>query len=97
MAALAGTGAKRAGARSVVSVEAQYLRPARLDDVLAISCEPVRDGGATVAFGQRIWRDGSNGEQLLQARVRIACLDTRSLKPRRLPEVILRELLASGA
>ena len=54
--------------------------------------------GATVAFGQRIWREGSNREQqLLQARVRVACLDARSLKPRRLPEVILRELPASGA
>ena len=83
---------------SVVAVEAQYQRPARLDDVLSISCEPARDGGATVAFAQRIWRDGGNREQqLLQARVRVACLDARSLKPRRLPEVILRELPVSGA
>jgi acyl-CoA thioester hydrolase len=82
---------------SVVAVEAQYQRPARLDDVLWISCEPVRDGGATVVFGQHIWRDGGNREQLLQARVRVACLDARSLKPRRLPEVILRELPVSGA
>jgi acyl-CoA thioester hydrolase len=83
---------------SVVALEAQYQRPARLDDVLSISCEPARDGGATVAFAQRIWRDGSNREQqLLQARVRVACLDARSLKPRRLPEVILRELPVSGA
>jgi acyl-CoA thioester hydrolase len=83
---------------SVVAIEARYQLPARLDDVLSISCEPVRDGGATVAFGQRIWCDGSNREQqLLQARVRVACLDARSLKPRRLPEVILRELPVSGA
>jgi acyl-CoA thioester hydrolase len=82
---------------SVVAVEAQYQRPARLDDVLSISCEPARDGGATVAFAQRIWRESSNREQLLQARVRVACLDARSLKPRRLPEVILRELPVSGA
>jgi acyl-CoA thioester hydrolase len=83
---------------SVVAVEARYQRPARLDDVLSISCEPARDGGATVAFAQRIWRDGSNREQqLLRARVRVACLDARSLKPRRLPEVILRELPVSGA
>jgi acyl-CoA thioester hydrolase len=82
---------------SVVAVEAQYQRPARLDDVLSISCEPVRDGGASVAFVQRIWRDGTNREQLLQSTVRVACLDARSLKPRRLPAVILRELPASGA
>ena len=77
---------------SVVSVEAQYRRPARLDDVLAISCEPVRDGGASVAFGQRIWRGDPAGELLLTATVRVACLDAGSLKPRRLPQVILQEL-----
>jgi acyl-CoA thioesterase FadM len=32
------------------------------------------------------------GELLLQATVRIACLDARSLKPRRLPQVIVHEL-----
>jgi acyl-CoA thioester hydrolase len=77
---------------SVVSLEARYRRPARLDDLLAISCEPARDGGASFAFAQRIWRDHDQGELLLEASVRIACLDARSLKPRRLPEVLLREL-----
>jgi len=77
---------------SVVSLEARYRRPARLDDLLAISCEPARDGGASFAFAQRIWRDSSRQELLLEAGVRIACLDASSLKPRRLPEVLLREL-----
>lgn len=77
---------------SVVSVEAQYRRPARLDDILAISCEPVRDGGASLAFGQRLWRGDPAGELLLTASVRVACLDAGSLKPRRLPQVILQEL-----
>ena len=77
---------------SVVALEVQYRRPGRLDDLLAISCEPARDGGASFAFAQRIWRDGSPEALLLSATVRIACLDARSLKPRRLPEVLLREL-----
>ncbi len=77
---------------SVVSLEARYRRPARLDDLLAISCEPAREGGASFAFAQRIWRDQSQAELLLEAGVRIACLDARSLKPRRLPEVLWREL-----
>jgi acyl-CoA thioester hydrolase len=74
---------------SVVAVEAQYRRPARLDDVLAIGCEPRRDGGACVLFDQSIWRTAADGELLLSASVRVACLDAASLKPRRLPEVIL--------
>ena len=77
---------------SVVALEAQYLRPARLDDLLAIGCEPALNGGASLAFEQNIWRDSIAGELLLRATVRIACLDARSLKPKRLPEVIVREL-----
>jgi len=70
---------------SVVGLELQYLRPARLDDLLAISCEPGPASGARLAFRQRIWRDGEHGELLLEAAVRIACLDALRLKPRRLP------------
>ena len=77
---------------SVVALEAQYLRPARLDDLLAIGCEPALNGGASLAFEQNIWRDSIAGELLLRATVRIACLDAHSLKPKRLPEVIVREL-----
>jgi acyl-CoA thioester hydrolase len=77
---------------SVVSIEARYRRPARLDDVLAISCEPAREGGASLAFGQRIWRGDHAGELLFEATVRVACLDAASLKPRRLPPVILQGL-----
>ncbi|HEY3730441.1 MAG TPA: tol-pal system-associated acyl-CoA thioesterase [Steroidobacteraceae bacterium] len=79
---------------SVIALEAQYLRPARLDDLLVISCEPERRGGATIEFGQRIWRASAEGDLLLAASVRVACLAARSLKPRRLPQVILRELSA---
>jgi acyl-CoA thioester hydrolase len=77
---------------SVVAIEAHYRRPARLDDLLSISCEPVADGGACIRFAQRIWREPRADELLLDATVRVACLDTATLKPRRLPPVIAREL-----
>jgi acyl-CoA thioester hydrolase len=73
---------------SVVALTAQYRRPARLDDVLAISCEPALNGGASLAFAQQIWRDHRAGELLLTATVRVACLDAHNLKPKRLPQVI---------
>ena len=60
---------------SVTALELRYLRPARLDDLLAISCEPVPAAGARVGFRQRIWRGGVQGEALLEACVHIACLD----------------------
>ncbi len=79
---------------SVVAIEAHYRRPARLDDLLSISCEPAADGGACIRFLQRIWREPLADELLLSASVRVACLDAATLKPRRLPPVIARELPA---
>jgi acyl-CoA thioester hydrolase len=79
---------------SVVALEAQYRRAARLDDLLSISCEPAREGGASIVFSQRIWRQPLESELLLSASVHVACLDATTLKPRRLPQVIVRELPA---
>jgi acyl-CoA thioester hydrolase len=76
---------------SVVALQVHYHHPARLDDMLMISCEPRRVGGASIEFDQRIWR--VEGEELLlTAGVRVACLDARSMKPRRLPAVIAQGL-----
>jgi acyl-CoA thioester hydrolase len=79
---------------SVVALEAQYRRPAWLDDLLSISCEPSRQGGASILFSQHIWRGSRASGLLLSATVRVACLDAASLKPRRLPPVIVKELPA---
>jgi acyl-CoA thioester hydrolase len=69
---------------AVVHLETWYLRPARLDDLLAVSCEAVAQGRATLRFEQRITR----GEQtLLRSSARIACLDAATLRPRRLPDL----------
>jgi len=77
---------------TVVSLQAHYRLPARLDDLLWISCEPTRDGGATITFDQRIWRERVDGELLMDAAVRAACLDALTLKPRRLPAKIVQVL-----
>ena len=79
---------------SVVELQARYHQPARLEDVLLVGCEPSREGGASLAFSQRIWREAAGGEPilLLSATVRVACVDARSMKPRRLPAVIAQEL-----
>ena len=79
---------------TVVQLNARYRLPAHLDDLLWISCEPTRDGGASIAFEQRIWRERVDGDLLLSASVRAACLDARTLKPKRLPAMILRALSA---
>ena len=78
---------------SVVSLQVQYRRPARLDDLLLISCEPRRQSPASIGFSQRIWREGQEGEPLLDAQMRVACLNASTMKPQRLPEFIIESML----
>ena len=78
---------------TVVSLEIEYRAPARLDDELEVSCEPRPEGPASLRFGQRIYRrTAAPGRELLaEASVRVACLDARTMRPRRLP-AFLQEL-----
>jgi acyl-CoA thioester hydrolase len=79
---------------AVVSIQVDYRAPARLDDELEITCEPRPQGAASLLFAQRIYRARqagiahSNGA-LLEAQVRVACVDVASLRPRRLPQFLL--------
>jgi acyl-CoA thioester hydrolase len=73
---------------TVVELQVRYRLPARLDDLLWISCEPEREGGASILFEQRIWRERVDGDLLLTASVRAACLDAVSLRPCRLPPIV---------
>jgi acyl-CoA thioester hydrolase len=76
---------------TVVSLEIEYRVPARLDDELEISCEPRPQGPASLRFAQCIYRrtPGAQRELLAEANVRVACLDARTLRPRRLPAFLL--------
>jgi acyl-CoA thioester hydrolase len=77
---------------TVVSLEIEYRAPARLDDELEVSCEPRPQGQASLRFAQSIYRrtPGAERELLAEARVRVACLDARTLRPRRLPAFLLQ-------
>jgi acyl-CoA thioester hydrolase len=78
--------AQEAGiAFAVRSLNIEYLKPARLDDVLGVFTEVESPGRAQVTLRQRIERDG---EVLVEATVRVACIDARKMKPVALPEEI---------
>ena len=77
---------------AVRSLNIEYLKPARLDDVLAVLTELTLAGRAQVTLKQRIERDG---ETLVEATVRIACLNTKTMKPAALPAEIRRKMGAS--
>jgi acyl-CoA thioester hydrolase len=74
---------------TVVRLEVDYRKPARLDDELTITCEPHADGAATIRFVQRVYRgDAGTGHLLLEANVRVACVDSQTLRPKRLPDFL---------
>ena len=78
---------------TVVSLEVDYRAPARLDDELEITCEPRSEGAASLRFEQRIYRsDPQRRAPLLEAQVRVACVDAQSFRPRRLPQFLLDAL-----
>jgi len=83
---------------TVVSLEIEYRVPARLDDELEISCEPRPQGPASLRFAQCVYRraPGAERELLAQACVRVACVDARTLRPRRLPAFLLEMRAAEG-
>ena len=84
---------------TVVSIQVDYRAPARLDDELEITCEPRPEGAASLRFAQRVYRKAAGGAAavpLVEAQVRVACVDARTLKPRRLPQ-FLREAAAREA
>lgn len=76
---------------AVVSITVEYRRPARLDDELAITCEPIRDGQVAIRFAQSILR-ADDDKPLVEAQVRVACVDARTLRPRKLPDSLLSVL-----
>jgi acyl-CoA thioester hydrolase len=83
---------------TVVSLQVDYRAPARLDDELEITCEPAREGAASLRFAQSIYRAAGGGQRqlLLAASVRVACVDAQTLRPQRLPQFLTEALAAPG-
>ena len=84
---------------TVVSIQVDYRSPARLDDELEITCEPRPEGAASLRFAQRVYRKATAGAAavpLLEADVRVACVDARTLKPRRLPQFLREAVREAG-
>jgi len=73
----------------VRKVETEYLRPARLDDLLQVDVSLEARRGSKLVFLQQIKRAG---ELLCQARVEVACVDRSRLRPCRLPASLLATL-----
>lgn len=70
---------------AVRSVQAEYLKPARLDDLLTVVTAIGSLGRAQLTFLQHIDR---GAERLLDATIRVACIDPASGRPIGIPPEI---------
>jgi len=70
---------------AVRSLQVEYLKPARLDDLIEVHSTIGELGRAQVVFLQRIEREG---ELLVDATVRVACLDLARGKATAIPKII---------
>jgi len=73
---------------TIVELNVRFHAPARLDDELTASCVLGRRGGASLQFTQEL-RRRADDLLLVGARVRAACLDAATYKPRPLPDDVL--------
>lgn len=86
---------ERHGLVFVVSrMEIDFRRPARLEDELEVEVGVEYCGRARVDFEQWIRRDG---ELLLQARVRAACIDVERFAPAPMPSELRAAIVAASA
>lgn len=73
----------------VTRIEIDFRRPARLEDELEVSVRVEHLGKSRVDFSQRIVRDG---ELLIAAFVRAACLDAEHFAPVRMPPHVIEKI-----
>jgi acyl-CoA thioester hydrolase len=73
----------------VRSVHVDYLSPARFNDLIQVSAKIAEAKKASLIFAQSITRDG---DVLCKGTVRIACLDSETMRPKAIPEPLLEQL-----
>ncbi|HEC19119.1 MAG TPA: tol-pal system-associated acyl-CoA thioesterase [Gammaproteobacteria bacterium] len=85
---------------AVRSLQMEYLKPARFNQLLSVSVKVMASGKASLSFEQTvnlITNKGTEGEAsgalLCQGQVKIACLDAVTLKPRAMPVHVREEIL----
>ena len=73
----------------VRSVQVDYLKPAKFNDLISVTAGLSLVKSASLNFEQTITR----GDDLLStAKIRIACLDANSMRPKHIPEQLKRAL-----
>lgn len=72
-------------------MELQFNAPARLDDLLTATVVPNDRRSASFIVSQQL-RRASDAKALVEARVRIACIDAIRFRPRPIPDDLFEEM-----
>lgn len=75
----------------VHSLSSQYKRPAKLDDLLTVSAEVIKLSRVSITFKQEVFR---GSELLCVGEVKIACVDSKSMQPSKLPKTMYTRVQA---
>jgi acyl-CoA thioester hydrolase len=73
----------------VSSMQIEFKNPARFDELLTVRCRIAGLGGTSLAFEQVVHDDAH--EIKCRADVTIACVDSRTFKPKRIPAFLRSE------
>jgi acyl-CoA thioester hydrolase len=76
----------------VSSLAAEFVKPARLDDTVAVSVKLESLGKVRCVFAQEIRRED---EVLVKAKVTVASVNSESFKPVEIPEPLRKKMEAS--
>lgn len=76
----------------LAAIEARFVAPARLSDMLYVEAVVSRVRGARVVFEQLVRRAAADGEVLCRALAEVASMDAALGRPKRFPPDLLSEL-----
>lgn len=74
----------------VKDMTVRFHQPAKMDDLLNVNARIKECRGASLLFQQTIVNEQS--APVCEAEIKVVCLDTGTMKPRRLPESLRKEL-----
>ena len=75
----------------ITEVQTKFLRPARLGDRLIVTAQLQKQGRASFEIRQQIYRDSCEGELLIDGNVTAAYLESKTMKPKRIPTNFFEE------
>lgn len=73
----------------VHEVALKYHKPAVLDDLIVVTAVLEKAGMATFDMSQRVLRDG---ELLVEGRIKVACIDAQTKRPKGMPKNMFETL-----